>query len=410
MIVVLILASLSLFSLLVALWPFGPYQATLLLARWLHRFPPLMAKPLVKAAEETFAICLCVYNERAVIQEKIEDLLRLRAAVGGSLGIHIYVDCANDGTTDILLEYTDRIDLVVSPARRGKTYGMNLLVRRANASVVMFTDANVLIAPDAVSVLRCYFADPQIGCVCSNLTYVNPDCSATALVGARYWQMNEWSKGLETDTGSVIGADGSLFAIRRTLHRPVPEDLIDDIYLSLSVLLRGYRVVRAPDLRAFEAHSTEARDEFRRKIRIACQSMHVHLTLWPELRKLDAWNLYKYLGHRLARWVGGYFMVFSAVAAIGAMCAAFGPLIGIGLPAAGVAALAALIVARFELGLKLWNVILAFAGNTIGVWRALRGQRFATWDAPESARRVALAAPAASGRLGLVARSGNQKE
>jgi cellulose synthase/poly-beta-1,6-N-acetylglucosamine synthase-like glycosyltransferase len=398
MIVALTLASLSLFSLLIVLWPFGPYQATLLLARRLHQFPPLMAEPPVKAAEETFAICLCVYNERAVIQEKVEDLLRLRAAAGGSLGIHIYVDCASDGTTDILLEYGDRIDLVVSPTRQGKTYGMNLLVGRTNASIIMFTDANVLIAPDAVSVLRRYFANRRIGCVCSNLTYVNADHSATALVGARYWQMNEWSKGLETDTGSVIGADGSLFAIRRALHRPVPKGLFDDIYVSLSVLLRGYHVVRAPDLRAFETHSTEARDEFRRKIRIACECMHVHLMLWPELRKLDAWNLYKYLGHRLTRWVGGYFMVFSAVTAIGAIWAAFGPLVGIGLPAAGVAALAALIVARFGFGLKLWNVILAFAGNTIGVWRALHRQRSVTWDAPESARRVALVAPDASQR------------
>jgi hypothetical protein len=68
------------------------------------------------------------------------------------------------------------------------------------------------------------------------------------------------------------------------------------------------------------------------------------------------------------------------------------------LPAAGVAALAALIVARFGFGLKLWNVILAFAGNTIGVWRALHRQRSVTWDAPESARRVALVAPDASQR------------
>jgi hypothetical protein len=41
-------------------------------------------------------------------------------------------------------------------------------------------------------------------------------------VSSAFWSFNEWSKGLETETGSVIGADGSLFAIWRCLHRPAP--------------------------------------------------------------------------------------------------------------------------------------------------------------------------------------------
>ena len=377
---------------IVAFWPFGPYQLSLLLARRLHAFPSFPATPAAGvASDETVAICLCVYNERAVIRDKVEDLLRLRASAGGDLEILVYVDCADDGTTDILDAYRDQIEVVVSPRRHGKTFGMNLLVGRTTASIVAFTDANVLIAPDAVATLRRYFADPSIGCVCSDLAYLNPQDSATADIGARYWRMNEWSKGLESATGSVIGADGSLFAIRRDLHRPVPKGLFDDIYVSLGVLLQGFRVVRAPELKAFETHTTEARDEFRRKIRIACECMHVHFTLWPELRRLDAWNLYKYVGHRLLRWIGGYVSVLGSLLALAAIWAAAGPAWAIGLPLAGAAVFWMLVTARFGLALKCWNVVLAFAGNAIGVWRALRGRRSVTWNAPESARRVALA-------------------
>ena len=277
-------AGLAVLAALPALWPFGPYQLSLLLARRLRRFPPAPDPAHVEPAEDIFAICLCVYNEAAVIREKVEDLLRLREAADGALEIAIYVDAASDGTAEILASYRDRIKLVVSPERRGKTHGMNLLVAGTTASIVMFTDANVRIDPSAVTVLRRYFSDSTIGCVCSDLTYVNAGESAVAAVGSTFWSFNEWSKGLETATGSVIGADGSLFAICRRYHRPVPKGLFDDIYVSLCVLLAGARVVRAPDLKAYETHSTRASDEFRRKIRIACECMAVHFELWPELR------------------------------------------------------------------------------------------------------------------------------
>ncbi len=387
-----ILADLALLLLLAGLWPFGPYQASLLLVRRLVRFPPAPdpARTPAEPAAETFAICLCAYNEARVIRQKLEDLLALRAAEGGALEILVYCDAASDGTAEILRGYADRIRLLVSPERRGKTHGMNRLVEMTDASIVMFTDANVLIDRSAVAVLRRWFADPSIGCVCSTLHYANAGSSATAEVGAGYWRFNEWTKRLETSTGSVLGADGSLFAIRRALHRPVPLGLFDDLFVSLGVLLQGGRVVSAPDLLAFETHTTEPADEFRRKARIACECWHVHRMLWPELRRLDPWHLYKYLAHRVARWLSGWLLAGAAVTATGALALLVGWLPTVLLLAAGLVGL----TAGLWLGLRpverLVNVLLAFAGAALGVLQALRGARWVTWEVPGSARREAL--------------------
>lgn len=309
-----------------ALWPFGPYQLTLLIARRIHRFDPVPTGTDRAALDEapSFAVCLCVYNEEAVIREKIADLLQLRAVNGGDLDIGVYADAPTDGTTAILEEYRGQIRLIISPERRGKTHGMNLLVAGSSASILVFTDANVRIDLEAIAVLRRYFADESIGCVCSNLAYVNADESPVARVGSTFWSFNEWTKGLETDTGSVIGADGSLFAVRRGLHRVVPRGMFDDIYVSLGVLLAGSRVVRAPELRAYEAHSTHPTEEFRRKIRISCECTTVHFELWPELKRLSAWNLYKYLSHRFARWIGGYLILGSLLLLLMAGAMSFG--------------------------------------------------------------------------------------
>jgi cellulose synthase/poly-beta-1,6-N-acetylglucosamine synthase-like glycosyltransferase len=375
---------------LLAVWPFGPYQLSLVAAMRLHRFSPAPDPSGIAATAdaETFAICLCAYNEAAVIADKVEDLLRLREAAGGHLDILIYVDGATDGTVSILEPYRDRVDLIVEGDRRGKTHGMNLLVAKTHASVVMFTDANVRIDPTAVAVLGPYFADPSIGCVCSHLSYINASQSPTAFVGSAYWSFNEWSKSLETATGCVIGADGSLFAIRRQLHSPVPNDLIDDIFVSLRVLLAGYRVVRAPELRAFESHTTDPIDEFRRKVRIACQSMHVHFALWPQLRQLDLWNLYKYIGHRLLRWIGGYFLIVAILLFAVAAVLALGPAIVVAVGASCLVLFLAALWARLGLATTMLNVLLALGGNAVGVWRAFRGKSAVTWEPPASARDI----------------------
>ncbi|MBV9480020.1 MAG: glycosyltransferase [Acidobacteria bacterium] len=374
--------------LLIALWPFGPYQLTLILARRLYDFPPTPdSKQIVpEPSDESFAICVCAYNEAATIGGKVEDLLRLREASGGDLDILIYVDGATDDTASILEPYRDRIRLVIEGDRRGKTYGMNLLVAQTRASIIMFTDANVRIDPNAIRVLRHYFADSSIGCVCSYLTYVNASQSATAFVGSAYWSFNEWSKGLETATGSVIGADGSLFAIRRCLHRPVPNGLIDDIFVSLGVLLAGYRVVRAPELQAFETHTTDAGDEFHRKVRIASQSIQIHFALWPELRRLDVWHKYKYVGHRLLRWIGGYFLIAAALLFAAAGLLGLGPIRMLTISGAILLLFLAAARARIGLAMTVLNVLLAFTGNVVGVWRGLHGERAITWEPPSSAR------------------------
>jgi cellulose synthase/poly-beta-1,6-N-acetylglucosamine synthase-like glycosyltransferase len=372
----------------IGLWPFGPYQLSLALARWLHRFPPAPdpARKATTQCLDNFAICLGVYNEAKVITEKIEDLLRLRHATAGGLDILVYVDGATDGTASILATYSDRVRLVLGERRRGKTHGMNLLVAETRAPIVMFTDANVRIDPNAVAVLRRYFDDPSIGCVCSHLSYVNASRSATASVGSAFWSFNEWSKGLETGTGSVLGADGSLFAIRRRLHRPVPKGLFDDIFVSLGVLLAGYRVVRAPELLAYETHATEPGDEFRRKVRISCECMHVHFELWPELRRLDGWNLYKYIGHRLLRWIGGYFLLAGMLFLTAGAGLILGPIVVSTVVGLFALMFAAALWAQLDLAMKLMNVLLAFAGNLVGAWRAFRGERAITWEPASSAR------------------------
>ncbi len=380
-----ILLALAAICMALALHPFITYPLSLLLLR---RVLPYRPAPLpARKAAVDFTICMCAYNEEGVIREKLQNLLALKQREPG-LEILIYVDAASDQTAKRLRTYAPHISFHVSTARHGKTHGMNLLASRATGDVILFTDANVMLDMDCLTNLRRTFEDPEIGCVCGNLIYTNSKDSVTASTGSLYWRLEESIKRLEQQTGSVMGADGSLFAIRRCLHRAPPDHIIDDMFVSFWVLIQGYRVVQSKDARAYEESASSASDEFGRKSRIACQAFNVHRLIWPHLRKINFLTVYKYVSHKLLRWLCIYFLALSCILTVAALAVA-------GYAWAAGVLIAAVVVAgvlgsRYAVKpfSQMVDIVTSMAGAGLGVWKSVRGESFQTWTPVASLRKV----------------------
>jgi cellulose synthase/poly-beta-1,6-N-acetylglucosamine synthase-like glycosyltransferase len=381
-----ILCALAALLLLIACHPFLTYPLSLRLLRVVR---PARATSLAESATPpTFAVCVCAYNEAPVIERTIRNLVALRESLHGNLQILLYVDGATDGTAEIARRYADQIDLVISTDNRGKNHGLNQLADRVRAELVVLIDANVEIPAESFASLGMYFADPAVGCVCGHLTFINAAETVTATTGSLYWRLEERIKQLESETGSVMGADGSLYAIRRECFHTIPSGAADDMYLSLAILCDGYRVVRGDELRAFERTTADPREEFLRKVRIGCQGFRAHLALWPQLRSLSALDLYKYLSHKFLRW----FTLFTLAGSTGFAFAALAVLEGF--PVALVIAVGA--IAFLWLGWRVRakpfmfavDVLQSFAATAIGVWRALNGTLIGTWEPAGSVRKT----------------------
>lgn len=381
----LVLAALFLAT---AMHPFTTYPASLrMLARLRPR--PIAYRPLPgEAAPGTTpraALCVCAYNEARIIRAKAENMLAMRNARPG-LDLLIYVDAASDRTAELLEDFADRIRVIVGTSRHGKTHGMNTLVQATDAELIVFSDANVMFAADAVPRLLRPFEDDAVGCVCGHLVYTGADGNATAAMGSAYWRLEEAIKEMESRTGSVMGADGSIFAIRRSLHHAAPADIIDDMFVSLSILCDGHRIVRAADALAYEETVSRSNEEFRRKVRIACQAFNVHRLLWPRLRRLGWLDLYKYLSHKLLRWLVIYLLALSAAAAtVGLVLLQQWAML---MAVAGTCAVAIVVAANTRSGpiRALSEVALAFTATGLGVVKSFRGQRYQIWTPPPSAR------------------------
>lgn len=247
------------------------------------------------------------HDEEAVIAAKIDDCLA-QDYPPAHLEVVVVSDGSSDRTEEIVRRRAardPRVRLVVLPWS-GKAAALNEGVLAARGEVLVFTDANALLAPGSLVRLVEPFADPEVGGVCGRKRYrtgPRPDtgADATELGENLYWRWDQWQKGLESRIGSVFAADGTLYAVRRHLYVPLADPAqADDIAISARVALQGYRLVLASEAVAFEEPPAEGADELRRKVRVTNHSVRALLNLGPRLWSSGLYSI-ELLSHKLLR-------------------------------------------------------------------------------------------------------------
>lgn len=330
------------------------------------------------AGSPTFTLMFCAFNEVGAIPGKIANIATLRAR-HPDLEVLAYDDASDDGTGALLSDRSDLLTVVRGAVRKGKAHGMKVLARRASGEILVFTDANVELDYASISNLVKYYRDQTVGGVVGSLRYFGENDSATAAVGSLYWRMEERIKDRESTTGNVMGADGSIFSIRRALYPAFPDTVLDDMTTSMAVIFAGKRLVKAKDVIARERIIASRNDEYRRKIRIATRAYHTHLHMRPQLRSMSPIDRYKYAAHKHIRWFGGVFLIVGAIA-VGAAAWRIDPRLFVGV--LGLALVGYVVGKRARAGplAALFDVVTAYMATLLGVLRALRGETMATWN------------------------------
>ena len=369
MIAAAILAALCVACLLAFLWPYLLYPRILAL---------LPRRPVAPSPNgHSASLLFCAYNEAAAMPAKLDNLRALKKR-RADLEILAFDDGSSDGTDTLLADAGELLTLVRGAGRSGKAAGMKRLAAQATGDVLVFCDANVVFAPDAVENLLAYYADESVGGVCGTLVYTDAT-SATADVGARYWSLDEKLRTLESATGNVVGADGSIFSLRRDLYPDFPDSVLDDFTVSMHAVFAGKRLVKAPDALAFEESVAASGEEFRRKVRIGARAWHTHCHLRPKLRRMNRLDRFKYTSRKVMRWFGGAFLLAAAVFGLSAIAVLSVP-VALGTLLAGLAGLGIVLATRTGPLAKLGEAFRAVFGTLLGVLRAMRGETFVTWS------------------------------
>ncbi len=248
------------------------------------------------------SLVIAAYNEEKVLHEKLQNSLALRYPKE-RLEIVVASDGSTDDTNTIAKAYADRgVVLHEVVPRGGKARALGRVVPNVHGEVVVLSDANTMYEPDALQKLARNFADPRVGAVSGDVQLVDAAPTHSRSEGL-YYRYERWLQGVESELGSIIGADGAMYALRRPLFQPPSVGLIlDDFVISMNVARAGYRVVYEPEARATEQGTLSSQEEFRRKVRIVSGGMQA-LRRGEGLPRLEQpFLLFCYVSHKLLRW------------------------------------------------------------------------------------------------------------
>jgi cellulose synthase/poly-beta-1,6-N-acetylglucosamine synthase-like glycosyltransferase len=196
-----------------------------------------------------------------------------------------------------------------------------------------------------------------------------------------------WLRSLETRVGSIVGASGCFYAIRRPLVSALfPEALSRDFASPLRARASGYRTVSVDEAVCFVPRTVSLRSEFRRKIRTMARGLE---TLWylraimnPFRYGLFAWML---ISHKLCRWLVHLALPLALVGL--ALLAPVSRLASVALLltavvlAAGTFALSWREDQRLPLPLAMAGFFVAVNVAALAAWgKALRGERNPIWE------------------------------
>lgn len=249
------------------------------------------------------SLLISVYNEEAVIGEKLENALALDYPEA-QLEILVVSDGSTDRTNELVQACSDRRVRLLTFERAGKTACLNRALEEATGELVIFTDANSMFPRRMLKLMARNFSDEQVGLVSGWTKYRHAGAAEEEAAPGLYARLEMVTKQAESMLASCVGADGAIFAIRRDLYRRLGANDINDFVIPLQVVGQHKRVVLDPEVYCLEEPSDEPRKEFRRQARITNRTLGAIRWHRQYLNPFEyGWFAFFLLSHKLLRFM-----------------------------------------------------------------------------------------------------------
>ena len=258
----------------------------------------------VYGTEPTVSVVLPTYDEERIVESKLAGLVEWEYPME-KVEV-VVVDSSDDRTPELVEEFfADReapsLTLLREPERRGLAVALNEAYAAADNEVVVKTDCDSRVAPDALHEAVANLADPDV----AGVTGRNAEVLGGSEVERGYRDMQAHIQTLESHLDSTFIFHGPFSAFENEAIVPVDEDSIaDDSELALRIRKGGDRVLFDPAVRYKEASHSEFGKRHSQKDR---RAMGLLRLLWRHRGMLGGYGAYG----RVVLPFNWWFMVFS---------------------------------------------------------------------------------------------------
>jgi len=227
-----------------------PYLAFLALYVWLL---PSGSPADKQKWEPRVSIVLPTYNEEAIVETKLDDLLEIDYPM--EKVELVVVDSSTDDTGDIVGEYFEDHDdpklvLLEENDRSGVARAINQAMDAVSSDVVFRTDCDSKLGSDVLREATANLSDERVGAVTGQQT----DVLGESQVEQDYRDIIARIQALESRLDSTFICHGPCFAFRRSSFQAIaPDSLADDTEIGVNVRRTGERVIMDPKLRFVES-------------------------------------------------------------------------------------------------------------------------------------------------------------
>ncbi len=259
------------------------------------------SKTFVEDEYPTVSLVIAAYNEESVLKRKLENALEIDYP-REKLEILLGSDGSNDSTAEIASQFVDAgVKFYDYRTRRGKPSVLNETIAKSKGEVLFLCDANVMFDPQALKRLVAHFGTPAIGAVTGDVRLESHEANFGE-GESTYYKLERAIQLGESKLGSVMGVDGGMYVIRRSLFDTLPSWALNEEFIaSMRVIRKGFRIAYEPEAFAIETATPTARQEWRRRVRVSAGSVQIlRGGFWPPVtRPVELWQ---FLSHKALRW------------------------------------------------------------------------------------------------------------
>ena len=263
------------------------------------------------------SVVIAARNEEKNIERRIRNIMN-QDYPKEKLEVIIVSDGSTDATDDIVKTIISEtkpwtkgfLKMHSHKPSQGKPFCINTGVADATGDIAVFADCRQRFADNAIKELIKNFDDPKVGCVSGELVFEETTGSSIQAEMGAYWRFEKWLRKLESATGSVPGATGAIYAVRKNLFRHLPvQTLLDDVLVPMHICMQGYRTIFESKAIAYDRVSKTLDLEKNRKIRTLAGNWQL-LILEPLLinpLKNPLWI--RFMSHKIFRLLIPYCMI-----------------------------------------------------------------------------------------------------